>query len=257
MFAMLSVVHLIIVTLAILATGWAKLSIFLLGDSVSIKLYEEGFTPIFDCHEVDPNITISVETSPTYNALKGRTCSGPIVERIGVSLHFGVFPSDYHNNWLNHQSYGSTNNSRTNIKIALSEFQNRTGTSNEPVLFIFLSGLWDTKRYIEHQDLYHGLDDFLRHFQNEYASMILELLAMLRPNDKLVIQTMHNVLDVPVYNDAPKKVARFLGIPLFDEASLLGTNMQEYLQDRTHPLWMSAVRAKYQCEGWRQQLCPE
>lgn len=215
----------------------ANISIYLLGDSVYAHLYAEGLIPVLNCKDVDPLITFKAETTATYNQDKGHMCTGStLVNRIGYTIHFGVFDSNYHENWRTHQPYGATLNSRTNIKMAVTEFQNRTRATTEPVLFMFLSSLWDVKRYNEHNNLYRNEEDWLDAFQDKYTSLMLELKDMLRPRDKLVISTMHSVLDVKTLgmNERAKKVARNLRIPLFDQANLLGTNMQEYLLDRTH-----------------------
>lgn len=215
----------------------ANISIYLLGDSVYAHLYSEGLMDVLNCRNVDPLITFSAETTATYSMDKGHVCTGSkLVNRIGYTIHFGVFESNYHANWKSHQPYGATENSRTNIKMAVTEFQNRTRESTDEVLFMFLSSLWDVKRYNEHNNLYRSEEDWLDAFQDRYTSLMLELREMMRPRDKLVISTMHGVLDVKTadMNLRAKRVARHLRIPVFDQANLLGTNMQEYLLDRTH-----------------------
>jgi len=210
-------------------------SFFLIGDSVSAHLHNEGLLQVFRCLEVDPNITFKAETSATYEFDKGRICTAFNVTRIGYMVHFGVFDSTYHTNWKNHLPEGATENSRTNIKMAVTEFQNRTKGTDDSVVFIFLSSLWDIKRYEENNDLYASAEDWLNQFTDEYTSLMLELRKMLRKQDQLVIATMHKVLDVDVapLNERTLRVARHLRIPVFDQAYLLGPNTT-YLVDRTH-----------------------
>lgn len=210
-------------------------SFFLIGDSVSARLYNEGLVQVFRCLEVDPNITFKAETTTTYEFDKGRICTAFNVTRIGYMIHFGVFDSTYHTNWKNHMPEGGTENSRTNIKLAVKEFQNRTKGTDDTVVFIFLSSLWDIKRYTENNELYHGAEDWMNNFSDEYTSLMLELRKMLRKQDSLVIATMHKVLDFDVtpLNERTLHVARHLRIPVFDQAYLLGPNTT-YLADRTH-----------------------
>ena len=213
----------------------AKRAIFLLGDSVSQRLFKDGLVPMFNCTEVDPNIVFTCETTDQYRQDKGRICTGLDVSRVGYLIHFGVFESNYHNNWPSHQPYGGTNNSRTNILNAVAEFQHRTNGTEESVLFMFHSGVWDHSRYEQHKQLYNGTEDFLNHFQDAYTSLMLEIRQRLRKQDELVIATMHEVIvyDVHPMNERAKRVARHLRIPVFDQARILGPNIT-YLADQHH-----------------------
>ena len=216
-----------------------ELSIFLLGDSTSGFLYHDGFIPTFNCYVVDPNITQRVERSPRFSWGNGYLCNKYGITRVGYAVHWGVFSSHYHKRWNRHQSFNSSLNSRTNIIDAVVEFQTRTKNSKGPVIFLFLSSLWDIKRYEEHPDLYSSKNKFLTEFQNKYTSLMLSILDILRANDVIVIETMHGVPllypdFIPELNDRARRVARYLRIPVLDIYKFLGSNSQEYLFDEMH-----------------------
>lgn len=64
-------------------------------------------------------------------------------------MHWGVASSPYHKMWSKHFAKQDTDNSTENIFIRQREFQNRSlydgDTRN---VYIFLSNLWDVKRYV-------------------------------------------------------------------------------------------------------------
>jgi len=117
----------------------------------------------------------------------------------------------------------------------VSEFQHRTNGTDDPVLFMFHSGVWDHSRYEENKELYNGPEDWLNQYQDAYTSLMLQIRARLRKQDQLVIATMHEVqiYDVHPMNERAKRVARHLRIPVFDQAQILGSTIN-YLSDAHH-----------------------
>jgi hypothetical protein len=214
----------------------ADVSVFLLGDSVSQRIFMDGFVPLCDCRTVDPVQNFIAERTLHYINDTGRICNTLGVSRIGYMIHFGVFSAPYHRNWLSHNPIGATNDSRTNIKMAVKEFQNRTVDTNGPVLFIILSSMWDIMRYNENTNLYRDVTDWENQFQDEYTTLLVELRKMMRPRDELIVSTMHQNLYeyVEQPNIRTKRVARHLRLPVFDQAALLTGNPKNYLHDLAH-----------------------
>lgn len=222
----------LLLCVAVCAANW---SIFLLGDSVSHRIFHYGFAPLLNCTEADPTISFTAETSDGYKNDTGLICHGNGVTRIGYTIHFGVFESGYHWHWPGHKPHGASNNSRTNVLLALQEFQHRTEGTNDSVLFMFHSAAWDMLRYTQHTNLYKGREDWLDRYQDKYTTLMIEIRAKLRKQDQLVIATMHEMqpFDLRPLNERAKRVARHLQIPLFDQAKLLGPR-KEYLVDGIH-----------------------
>lgn len=232
----MQLVVLLVMLLLCMTMCTANKSIFLLGDSVSQRLVQKGFTPLFNCTEADPKISFTAETSDVYTADKGLLCHENNITRVGFTIHFGVFDADYHKHWTTHKAHGSSNNSRTNILQAVHEFQHRTEGTDDTVVFMFHSAAWDMLRYLQHTHLYQNYNDWLDHYQDKYTTLMEEILKTLRPQDQLVIATMHEMLEVDIrpLNERAKRVARRLHIPMFDQAALLGPKKAWYLIDGTH-----------------------
>jgi hypothetical protein len=220
-----------------------SLSIFLLGDSTSERLFVHGLIPTFNCTSIDPSIKKFVEavSYKDYARNRGMTCNSTQLSRIGYMIHWGVAKQDgdYSHNWTNHRSSGDTENSIANIINSIKEFQQRSGADSDTI-FIFLSNLWDQHRhYTFHPDV--AQDIWLQEFHRNYTSAVILILESLRPQDKLVIQTQHKVKEsedfaatVPVLNNIIKKVAQFFNLPLFDMEKLAGNNTVMYLADGVH-----------------------
>ena len=214
------------------------MSIFLIGDSVFARLYNEGFKQYYNCGDRDPYIDIEVEHSQSY-PFQGLLCAERGVKRVGYSLHFGVSRPPYHPKYHRHEFDNSTNNSRTNILITVQEFIHRLEKSNDndSAVFMFMSNLWDAKKYLD--KLGHpNLKDYLDQYQDDLTTLLIEMKHMLwKKNHQLVLSTMHRVRDVSIVHDfniRMKYVACYLQIPVFDQYTLLGENMTAYLKDRTH-----------------------
>ena len=123
------------------STSTKKMSIYLLGDSVTEKLYSDGLVPSLHCEEEDPRATRWTEVVEDYhNDNRGFICTDDQVTRVGYMFHWGINrDGQYHIGWKKHRSPGDSENSVDNIKSAILEFQNRTAETDEDVYFIFLS----------------------------------------------------------------------------------------------------------------------
>ncbi len=110
------------------ATG-GNVSIFMLGDSVTERIYVDGFLPVFNCSVVDPKITRNIESVDNYyQHNKGMLCSQYNITRVGYQFHWGVARTegDYHVGWQKHRTANDTNNSHHNIIAGIKEFQSRS-----------------------------------------------------------------------------------------------------------------------------------
>jgi hypothetical protein len=231
------ILALIVILLVLcLVISVADVSVFFLGDSVSQRTFMEGFVPLCDCQKDDPAQKFIAERTNHYINDTGRICTAKGVIRIGYMIHFGVFLAPFHRNWPSHNPIGATNDSRTNIKLAIREFQNRTIGTEGPVLFIMLSSMWDIMRYNENTNLYSNIQDWENQFQDEYTTLMVELRKMMRFRDELIISTMHRNLyeDVIQPNVRTRRVARHLRLPVFDQEAMLTGRPQSYLQDLVH-----------------------
>lgn len=257
----------------------AVLSVFLLGDSVTERLYAEGILPHLNCTIPDPRVLRSVETVDYYpRSPKAMLCNNRYgVVRVGYMFHWGVSKADgdYHVGWQKHRSPGDTANSLQNIRNAIAEFQQRSifenrfdyfkclkyNCSNQnhsiissilshrqqvdisdmigpenatmydrnDVIFVFLSSLWDAHRYYYKYSSKYWFTKFLDYYQNDYTSLMLDLIPTLRVNDSLVLQTQHKtrpwhptIPSTLLMNTRVQKIASFFRLPVLDVYKLLG-----------------------------------
>ena len=88
----------------------SKFSVYLLGDSVSERLYVDGLIKVFNCSSIDPNIIRSVETiTDYYPNNKGLLCNDKNITRIGYMFHWGIAKKEVIsvNQFLSHQHRGT------------------------------------------------------------------------------------------------------------------------------------------------------
>ena len=255
----------------------AVLSVFLLGDSVTERLYAEGILPHLNCTIPDPRVLRSVETVDYYpRSPKAMLCNNQYgVVRVGYMFHWGVSKADgdYHVGWQKHRSPGDTANSIQNIKNAFAEFQQRSSFDNRldywkclkyncstssnftlsdlsqvdvtdiiaghensklydrnDIVFVFLSSLWDAHRFYYKYSSKYWFTKFLDYYQNDYTSLMLDLIPILRVNDTLVLQTQHKtrpwhptIPSTMLMNTRVQKIASFFRLPVLDVYKLLGT----------------------------------
>ena len=255
----------------------AVLSVFLLGDSVTERLYAEGILPHLNCTIPDPRVLRSVETVDYYpRSPKAMLCYNQYgVVRVGYMFHWGVSKADgdYHVGWQKHRSPGDTANSIQNIKNAFAEFQQRSSFDNRldywkclkyncstssnftlsdlsqvdvtdiiaghensklydrnDIVFVFLSSLWDAHRFYYKYSSKYWFTKFLDYYQNDYTSLMLDLIPILRVNDTLVLQTQHKtrpwhptIPSTMLMNTRVQKIASFFRLPVLDVYKLLGT----------------------------------
>ena len=251
----------------LLPTYRAAVSVFLLGDSVTERLYAEGILPYLNCTLPDPRVVQSVETVSYYpNSPKASICSNKYgIVRVGYMFHWGVskVDGDYHVGWQKHRSPNDTTNSIQNIKNAILEFQQRSRYENRldnlkcttfncsnvhldklnnisfsnqndenKIVFIFLSSLWDAHRFYYRYSSKYWFTKFLDYYQNDYTSLMLDLIPMMRPNDTLILQTQHKtrpwhptIPSTALMNTRVKKIATFFRLPVLDVYELLGESV--------------------------------
>lgn len=234
------------VIVLIMACVLANTSIYLLGDSVSERIYIDGLVPVLNCTIADPRINRSVESVENYYMRdKGMLCNSHNITRIGYMFHWGVSrgDGDYHVGWTKHRTAGDTTNSHTNVLAAIQEFHNRTALDGpeDKVIFILLSSLWDAHRYYFQKSSQYWFTVYLDEYTYDYTSLVMKILAVLRPNDALVLQTQHKtkpwhptIPSTALMNIRVKKIAQLFRLPVFDEYELLGENEDVYLTDKHH-----------------------
>ena len=250
-------------------------SIFLLGDSISEKIYTFGLVKLLNCTIVDPHIRLFVESSMVHPQHTGYLCNNMYgIDRIGFSIHWGVaLHPPYHSSWDTHRFPNSSIHSRTNIMLSLNEFINRVNSSiylsgssrnhhhhphhiyhqsdhhneyrNSTAYILFLSNLWDGKRYEDYKHSYSNPNQFLREYFYGYTTMAIRMMTRLEDSEniQLVLSTMHKIsptcdkdfmnLGIQM-NIRIKRIGSFLEIPIFDQYSLLGENTTNYLADCIH-----------------------
>ena len=215
-----------------------KFAIYVIGDSISYRIYRFGIAPTFNCTLEDQLITRPVEkieyngSFGDYSTNKGWKCFSGTVSRVGFAFNWGVsnVDGDYEIAYLKHRSPGDTNNSISNIMSAVDEFQARSDNEEE-VIFLFSSNLWDVHRY---QSTYHSKPDtytWLQQYRKNYTSVILQICDKMRPIDKLILQTTHHIksidsMRVPssLLNDEISKISSFFQLPLFDTRLFIQDN---------------------------------
>eukprot|EP01036_Dinobryon_divergens_P032026 gene32026-41534_t len=109
------------------------------------------------------------------------------------------------------------------------------------VIFLFLSSLWDAHRFYYKYSSKYWFTKFLDYYQNDYTSLMLDLIPTLRVNDTLVLQTQHKtrpwhptIPSTLLMNTRVQKIANFFRLPVLDVYKLLGENEAAYLQDKHH-----------------------
>lgn len=215
-------------------------SMFLLGDSVSEKIYSYGLRSLLNCSVVDPRTLLRVEQSDRIPSGNGYVCINRYnIDRIGYVIHWGVGSPPYHHSWEDHRFPNSTLFSRSNILLAIDEFLHRiasNGPDHSPV-FVFQTNLWDIKRHYGHK-LYHSNDAFRREYLYNCTTMVIEILQKIRShNGKLVLSTLHKLdegcdnakllLSLQL-NDMIASIGSFLHTPVFDQHRLLGECCEYY-----------------------------
>ena len=80
---------------------YSKLDIYLIGDSISYRIYRFGIVPTYNCAEEDTWITRPVE-KVLYNGFYGDytdnkawKCNSLMVSRVGFAFHWGVFKDPF------------------------------------------------------------------------------------------------------------------------------------------------------------------
>ena len=205
---------------------YSKLAIYLIGDSISYRIYRFGIVPTYNCAEEDTWITRPVE-KVLYNGFYGDytdnkawKCNSLMVSRVGFAFHWGVF-TDPFSAWATHRSPNDTTSSVQNIMSSIEEFQLRTKNETE-VVFLLSSNLWDVYRYESLQQK-ESIDKWLQEYRLDYSALVMNITSKLRKKvDTLVLQTTHFV-KLGQYrawstfiNDEIVKIAAFFQIPLFD-----------------------------------------
>jgi len=193
----------------------SKKAIFLLGDSTSGHLYAEGLIPFFNCGQNDTKANRWLEVLPLNGlSTSPRICEHSLVSRIGFAFHWGVSPikGSYIGPWLEHRTPGDTENSVTNIYMAIDEFQNRS-INDDGAVFLFNSNFWDAGRY----DSSSPIHLFVSTFFQQYTIVVSEIRKRLRQNDKLICVLSHAVN--PIINW--KETAHFLNLEIMRAAMTL------------------------------------
>jgi hypothetical protein len=207
------------------------------------------------------------------------------IVRIGFSIHWGVATHPpYHSSWNTHRFPNSTIYSRANIILSLNEFINRANstrshsryhltrhhihhqsdhhpyelhhnstateatitTAASTIYIIFLSNLWDGKRYEDFKHTYVTSDQFLTEYFYDYTTMVIRMMKIIKGSTlkiQLVLSTMHKLSStcdkdfmnlVIQMNIRIKRISIFLELPIFDQYSLLGENTSTFLSDCIH-----------------------
>lgn len=231
-----------------------NISVFLLGDSTSERLYVHGLLPQYNCTVIDPRINRNVEAvrGYGYNVNRGMLCDNDAgLVRVGYLIHWGVsrISGDYLSSFGAHRSPDDTDNSITNILNTVREFQQRTSSDHSQVFFVFLSSLWDIQRYNEkiHQKVLNSTtDQFLQNYHRDYTRVIVEILDLLRPRDKLIIQTQHEAPKIAALiketNRRATAIAQLFDLPIYDTAAIASTEKKQFLSDGPHQMPFMSVR---------------
>jgi len=216
-----------------------KFAIFVLGDSISYRMYRFGIVPSFNCTVEDPFIIRPVEKVDykgfygDYTSNKAWRCLSDTVSRVGFAFNWGIsnVDGDYEIAYRNHRSPNDTINSVSNIISAIDEFQARSGKEEEEVFFLFSSNLWDVHR---HQSVYHNQPDaytWLQQYRKNYSSVVLKIFDKMRPIDKLILQTTHHIkFNDPLrelsilLNEEILKISVFFQLSLFDTRKFIEDN---------------------------------
>lgn len=86
------------------------------------------------------------------------------------------------------------------------------------------------------------LDSWLFEYKKNYTLLVFEMLAIMRPKDRLILQTQHRISPgktseylVTPANKIVREVSQFLHIPLLDVHGILSKYYsQNYLDDDIH-----------------------
>ena len=219
-----------------------KYALYIFGDSTSMRLFQ-GLRPI--CNgTADPRLQIPTEAVGGYPPdVIGQVCdpTSPLL-RIGFMIHWGVARSDgqYHKAWTSHHRAGDTDDSVENIHAALKEFQRRA--DGEPTKFIFLSNLWDVRRYMDHFEGALAPNVWVSQYAQNLTKVLKHVQRLTRKTDELLVQTCHapsaamGAYYVLRLNVAAVQVAKSLGLRVFDEAKVAGDSncAASYLEDNIH-----------------------
>jgi len=228
----------------------SKIAVFILGDSISYRLYRFGLIPTFNCSIEDVFIKRQVDKIEyngfygDYSSNKSWKCYSDIVSRIGFAFNWGISNNDgdYAAAYRDHRSPNDTINSVTNIMNAIEEFQLRSGKDESEVFFLFSSNLWDVHRY---QLNYHSTPDintWLQQYRKNYSSVVLNIFERMRPIDTLILQTTHYIksydqLREPsiLLNEQILKISAFFQLSVFDTRVFIEDNdLHLELNDNRH-----------------------
>lgn len=237
----------LIIVLCAQAALAARVSLFLLGDSTSRRLYTDALAPSCSGFR-DPLATRVFEINGCSNNSRASTCiynEKPLVcspesplARIGYTIHWGLSPPPYHVAWSRRRSLGDTDDSVTNILDSVAEFQARS--PHESAVFVLVSNIWTVKRYADHNFNTTSPVGFVAEFEQDAWNAINRIHNVLRPTDALVLSTTHvPYADLASFslmiNEAFRRLAHRRGLELFDEAALFDAACaREYLADDIH-----------------------
>ena len=232
------VFYVLVLLLLIFKICNSKFAVYILGDSISYRMYRFGLAPTFNCSVEDPYITRPVEKVEysgiygDYITNKAWKCSD-VISRIGFLFHWGVsnVDGDYCDAYLSHRSPNDTTNSVSNIMSAVKEFQLRSGEDESDIFFIFSSNLWDVHRYQLKYRSTPPIDIWLKQYKKDYSSVVLGILERMRQNDKLILQTTHYIKSNDgmrgpsnLLNEEILKIAGFFNLPVFDPRAFIDDN---------------------------------
>jgi hypothetical protein len=249
-------VILLLFTLCRVVRGRAsRRAIFLVGDSTYQRVYTAGLVSLC-VGTPDPLAKRKFEfngcSNPAAGACKYQDSallcaeSSPFT-RIGYTIHWGVQNEPYHNAWQTHRSLNDTTNSVANIVLAIQEFQMRSEAEGSAI-FLFVSNLWEVKRYQDHFWKVEAPVDFALSYGKSLLSMVSILRQMMRPLDLLILATSHMPVAsmasfVFLLNEQVRITSNITNVMLFDESTLVGEDcVRDHLEDQMHQKAVVSMR---------------
>lgn len=214
-----------------------------IGDSVTMKVYNAILTNSSNkcVHNANPHdIKNDVINAVTHCNNTHNTGFLTAMRHWGVSRTVG----DYWPHWIEDYYGNHSNNSQTNVKRAIWDFQ-RHCKDPEACVFVFLSSLWDITKFsiIQCNRSSHlmntGKRNFLTGYKSNYTELVKsDILPLLRANDHLFIYLMHepkyNKKFVHDMNRIASEIAAKFHVPIFDSGIIMGEYSTATSMDDLH-----------------------
>jgi hypothetical protein len=261
----------LVLVLATTARCWSKVSLFLLGDSVSVRWYQDGLRRLFKCTKKDPFSVIPLEHVGKYYVSHGFVCQDEMVERIGFVFHWGMHhDNDSYVSWKWHRSDGDSTDSIANILRAQNEFRDRVLkqyqnisksdlSSVGRIVYVFSSALWDVARYSQHLKANSNIhedkssrDQFFKEYSQNYSNVLCEMYSspISSVYENVPVLSENYVIQLPHFLDPnhpysslvqnistilQKEIVPLFGLPVFPPAVHNCTLQVPLMSDGIHP----------------------